>query len=215
MLGCSDDTGDGGDADEAPDATLSTPETAAPQPLEATVPIVSSVDGADSFVAEALADEVVTDDELDAAYIGYVGCLGDGGGSGRYAYDVALRTGLAIDWAEEASGDVDRDVLAAGCSERFLGDLARRHRAAAPPAEDLAERQRASVAACVEAVSPRAAANLPEQITIGTAGDAASVGELQLDPATLDPESLGADEADVDAVADCIASIGAEWRPFP
>jgi hypothetical protein len=209
---CSGD--DTGLDEEGPDATLSAPETPPPPQLEATIPggTLPGEDGS-TFVEDALADGTVTAEELTAAYDGFLACLADGGGVGRYAYDVELRTGLALDWSVEDDG-VDRALLDTSCSRRYLGGLARRFEADNPPPDDLAGRQRANLAACIERVSPTAAANLPAQIAVGTAGEASSLGELQLDPSSLDPESLGADADDIAAVADCIASLGAEWRAF-
>jgi hypothetical protein len=208
------DRGDDGPGGSSPDATLSTPETLPPVPVERTIPVATLAGEDTAFVGSAVADGTVTGAELAAAYDGYIACLADGGAAGRYAYDVELRTGLAVDWSPEAGPSVDRDVLSAACSRRYLGDLTRRFHNDSPPPDDLAARQRASIAACVAAVSPEAAANLPEAISVGTSGDAASVGELQLDPGALDPEALGADPADIDEVASCIASIGIAWRPF-
>jgi hypothetical protein len=214
VAGCVGSTDDGAE-ESSPDATLSAPETLELQPIDATVP--ASLPGEDdSTVDEVLADDAVTADELAAAYERYIDCLAAGGGAGRYAYDVELRTGLAVEWATGADGDgdLDRDVLGASCSRQYLGGLTRRFDLANPPPDDLADRQRASIASCIEPVSPEAAANLPAEIAIGTAGEASSVGELQLDPAALDPATLGADEADVAAVSSCIASVGAEWQAF-
>jgi hypothetical protein len=217
LVGCIGGAGDDAAEDADPDATLSAPETLPPLPIEVTVP-AETLPGEDgSAVAEVLADDAVAPDELAAVYVGYVECLADGGATGRYAYDIELRTGLVVDWTAEEGGstsDVDRDVLSASCSRRFLGDLTRRFEQANPPADDLAARQRASLSACIERVSPQAAANLPAQIAVGTAGEAASLTELQLDPAALDPATLGADPEDTAAVSACIASMGAEWRPF-
>ncbi len=167
------------------------------------------------MVAEALADDIVTADELAAAYEAHVTCLVDGGGTGRYAYDIELRTGLTVEWAEDdGSADVDRNVLSASCSRRHLGDLTNRFDRVNPPADDLDGRRSASIAACIEPISPTAAANLPAEVTIGTTGETTTIGELQLDPAALDPESLGSSPEDTAAVGACIASIGAEWQPF-
>jgi hypothetical protein len=217
LTGCIGSDDDGGDDDEGVDATLSAPETLAPIPVEPTIPAVSIAGDA---IGEVLADDVVTADELTAAYTGYIECLADGGGIGRYAFDVELRTGLAVEWtlvegdADDGDGGVDRNALDTSCSRRFLGDLTRRFEAANPAPDDLAARQRDSIAACIAEVSPSAAANLPEAISVGTAGEAASLGELQLDPAALDPETLSSDPNDVAAVSDCIASVGSEWRAF-
>jgi hypothetical protein len=213
VVGC-DGGGDDGPADPDSDATLSAPETLPPVPVERTIPALTLAAEDTAFVGGLRADGTVTADELASAYDGYIACLAAGGAAGRYAYDVELRTGLAVDWSLDVDPAVDRDVLGAACSRRYLGDLTRRFRAANPAPDDLAARQRQSIAACVGAVSPEAAANLPEAISIGTAGEAPSVGELQLAPGALDPEALGADPADIDAVSECIASVGVEWRPF-
>jgi hypothetical protein len=122
---------------------------------------------------------------------------------------------LTVEWAEvDGSDDVDRNVLAASCSRRHLGDLTTRFDRANPPADDLDGRRSASIAACIEPISPQAAANLPAEVTIGTTGETTTIGELQLDPAALDPDMLAANPDATAAVSACIASIGAEWRPF-
>jgi hypothetical protein len=205
---------DDGPPGSDPDATLSAPDTLPPVPVDRTIPGATMSGEDTAFVAGALGDGTVTADELTAAYDGYIECLAAGGASGRYAYDVELRTGLAVDVSLDGAPGVDRGVLTASCSRRFLGDLTRRFDAANPPPEDLAQRQRESIAACVGAVSPAAAANLPDAISVGTAGDASSLSELQLDPSSLDPEALGADPADIDAVGSCIATVGVAWQPF-
>ena len=208
------DGGDDGPGDSNPEATLSAPETLPPVPVERTIPAATLAGEDTGFVGSVVADGTVTADELAAAYDGYIECLAAGGGAGRYAYDVELRTGLAVDWSLDVDPSVDRDVLSAACSRRFLDDLTRRFQTDNPPPDDLAARQRASIVSCVAAVSPEAADNLPEAISVGTAGEVASVGELQLDPAALDPEALGADPADIDEVSSCIASVGVAWQPF-
>jgi hypothetical protein len=213
VAGC-DRGGDDGADGSNPEATLSAPETLPPVPVERTIPAGSVAAEDTAFVSGVVADGTVSADELAAAYDEYIRCLAAGGAAGRYAYDVELRTGLAVDWSLDIDPTVDRDVLSATCSRRYLGDLTRRYQTDNPPPDDLAARQRASIAACVAAVSPQAAANLPDAIAVGTAGEAPSVGELQLDPGALDPEALGADPADIDAVAACIASVGVAWQPF-
>ena len=213
LAGCTGGDGDRTDEIEGADATLRAPETLPPLQVDATIPVDTVAGESDGAVADVLADGTVTSEELAASYESYIECLAAGGGSGRYAYDIELRTGLAVEWDLEGE-DVDRDVLGASCSRRHLGDLTRRFDRANPPAQDLADRQRTSVATCIQAVSPEAAANLPAAISVGTGGDASSLGELQLDPAALDPDSLGADADDLAAVSACIAAVGAGWQPF-
>ncbi len=216
LAGCVGDDDDGAEDVDRPMPRCPAPETLAPVPVDATIPGGTLAGEADSSIDEVLADDTVTAEELDEAYRRYVECLADGGGVGRYAYDIDLRTGLVIDWIvdEDDPAAIDRDVLSASCSRRHLGDLTRRFEQQNPAPDDLAARQRASIVTCVEAVSPEAAANLPAAISVGTAGEASSLGELQLDPAALDPESLGADADDIAAVSACIAAVGAEWHAF-
>jgi hypothetical protein len=215
LAACFGGSDDGAGEEEGSNATLSIPATFALHPIDVTVPDVTLPGEDDSSIAEVLIDDTVTADELAAAYEAYVACLGEGGGGGRYAYDIELQSGLVVEWAEDdGSADVDRNVLSASCSRRHLGDLTSRFERANPPGDDLAGRRSASVAACVEPISAEAAANLPAEVTIGTTGEATTIGELQLDPAALDPESLGSSPEDTAAVSACIASIGAEWHPF-
>lgn len=213
-IGGSDDDSADDDAN-GPDATLSSPETFAPGPIELTVPGGTVIGEDGSALADVLADDVVTADELTAAYDGYVACVVEGGGTGRYAYGIELRTGLVVEWSEDgASSDINRNVLSASCSRRHLGDLTRRFEQATPPGDDLDSRRSDSIAACIEPISPEAAANLPAEVTIGTTGETTTLGELQLDPAALDPESLGPSPEDTAAVSACIASLGTEWQTF-
>jgi hypothetical protein len=213
---CFGGSDDGAGGEDGSAATLSRPATLALRPIDATVPDETLPGEDNSSIAEVLADDTVTADELAAAYEAYVACLVDGGGSGRYAFDIELRSGLVVEWVEEnESDDVDRNVLSASCSRRHLGDLTRRFERANPPGDDLDSRRSDSIAACIEPVSPQAAANLPAQVTIGTTGETTTIGELQLDPAALDLESLGSSPEDTAAVSACIASIGAPWHPFP
>jgi hypothetical protein len=219
LAGCIGGDDDGAEEVDSPDATLSAPETLPLQPIDATIPAATLPGEDGGTVDDVVADDTVTVEELTASYERYIECLAEGGGSGRYAHDIELRTGLVVEWNVDDvdggdAGAVDRDVLGASCSRRYLGDLTRRFELANPPADDLADRQRASIAKCIQAVSPEAAANLPAEISVGTAGDASSLSELQLDPAALDPASLGADADDTAAVSGCIAAVGAEWRPF-
>lgn len=211
LAGCIS-TDDGAEDEISPDATLEGPETFPVQPIDATIPDASLAGEDDGTVDDALADDTVTADELAASFESYIECLAAGGGSGRYAYDIELRTGLVVEWNIDDGGAVDRDVLGASCSRRHLGDLTRRFELEHPAPADLAARQRQNIVACVEAVSPQAAANLPAAISVGTAGEASSLSELQLDPAALDPDSLGADPDAAAAVSSCIAAVGAEWH---
>jgi hypothetical protein len=216
LAGCTGGDDDAADDVDSPAATLSAPETFPASPVDATIPSDTLAGESNGAVDDVLADGTITSEELAASYETYVECLVEGGGSGRYAYDIDLRTGLVIGWNLDGDDDdgVDRDLLSAGCSRQHLGELTWQFGAANPPSDDLAARQRASIAACIEAVSPAAAANLPAEISVGTGGDASSLSELQLDPAALDPASLGADAEDVAAVSGCIASVGSEWRAF-
>ena len=216
LAGCVGDDDDGAEDVDRPDDTLPAPETLEPVPVDATIPGGTLAGEDDSSIDEVLADGAVSEEELDEAYLLYVECLTSGGGVGRYAYDIDLRTGLVVEWIvdEDDPAAIDRDVLGASCSRRHLGDLTRRFEQQNPAPDDLAARQRQSIVTCVQAVSPQAAANLPAAISVGTAGDASSLSELQLDPAALDPESLGADAEDIAAVSSCIAAVGAEWHEF-
>lgn len=207
-------TGDDTGNDDQPAATEQAPDTTRPALLYETIPPDATSDERSPFIESVLEDDNVTADELDAAFENYVACLDDAGAYGAYAWDVELRTGLAIDWAvnpdDPAAPDVD--VLGARCSQLYLGELTRRYNAANPPDETLADEQRESVRTCLDAVSPTAAANLPDDMSVNTAGAGASVSELQLDVTGL----LGDEpsEAEIAAVNACIASLGAEWHEF-
>ena len=214
LVSCIGGDDGGNDTDDGGAATLAEPDTFPLRPAEATIPGVTTDDT--SAIADVVADATVTADELIDAYERYVGCLADGGGAGRYAYDIELRTGLVVEWTitEDDPTDLDRNVLSATCSARYLGTLTSDFERANPAAEDLDSRRSDSIAACIEPISPEAAANVPAEVTIGTADGTTNIGELQLDPASLDPETLGASPEDTRAVSACIASIGAEWHPF-
>jgi len=215
LTACIGGSDDGADEAGGPDASLAPAETFAPRPMDPTIPDETLPGEDGGSVAEALADDTVTADELAAAHEAYVVCLVEGGGAGRYAYDIELRTGLVVEWVDDGeSPDVDRNLLSASCSRSHLGDLTSWFDRANPPGDDLDARRSDSIAACIEPISPRAAANLPAEVTIGTTGETTTLGELQLDPASLDPESLGQSPEDMAAVSGCIASVGTEWHPF-
>ena len=68
-------------------------------------------------------------------------CLADGGGSGalRLRHRAAHRAGRRLG-EDDGSADVDRDVLSADCSSRFLGDLTRQFERDQPAGDDLDRR---------------------------------------------------------------------------
>ena len=110
-------------------------------------------------------------------------------------------SGLVVEWAEDdGSSDVDRNVLSASCSRASARRPDAAVRPCQPAGDDLDGRRSDSIAACIEPMSPQAAANLPAEVTIGTAGETTTIGELQLDPAALDPETLGASPENTAAV---------------
>lgn len=203
LAACSDDDDDARDADEG--AT----------PAEATDPIRVDVTAAleldppvdPDFIPAVLADDEVTTDELTDAYARYIGCIEDGGGAGLYAFDPSLDV-FYNEWTLPDDGDAA--ALNASCSRDFLGDLIERHRQANPPAGDIAERQRASVLACLEAISPEVAAAIPEgAFTVDTTGVGLNLADLQLDPA-----ALGAEAGEATAVQRCFGTLGATTTPF-
>ncbi len=63
--------------------------------------------------------------------------------------------------------------------------------------------------ACIAAVNPAIAAEIPDVIPVDTTGAGATGEDLQ-----LDPTALGADPGEVEPVRRCIASLGAEMTTF-
>ncbi len=158
-------------------------------------------------------DSTVTADELEAAYRSYIDCLTAMGVHGVYAWDVSLDVGPVLDGLSITGDDPAGARLRsaqAECARDRLGDARRLYDAANPqdPA-DLLARQRASLRACIEAISPAVAASLPDDVTVDTEVDGLTVGELQLDP-TL----IGADPENLLAVERCLGSLGAPYRSF-
>lgn len=203
---CSDD----GDADRPID-TLPPIDTQLPVVGDVTEPPVTRPSTEDEFIESIVADDEVTAEELDAAYQAYIRCLADGGGSGRYAYDIELRIPLTLDWTidPDESGGLTANGLAATCARDFLDDLVDRFEAGSPPPDDLAARQLDNLAACVTRFSPDAAAALPDAVTLDTTGTLPLIDDLQLGRLTD-----GANP-DIDVpVARCVESRGAAWREF-
>jgi hypothetical protein len=215
VIGAATACGDDDDVTDDPSATDSPPETVPPQRQYETVPEASAPAGDGEFLAGVLADDTVSATELEDAYGRFVTCLDDGGGYGRFAFDVGLRTGLVVDWSinpDDPDAAADVDELGTACSQRFLGDLTELYNAANPPGEAYLDDVRNSVIACLETVSPTAAANFPDSVSVDTTGSAASVAELQLSAVGLLGEDASSTEAS--AVNACIASLGAAWRDF-
>ena len=167
----------------------------------------------DTFLETITGDSTVTADELEAAYRSYIDCLTAMGVHGVYAWDVSLDVGPVLDGLSITGDDPAGARLRsaqAECARDRLGDARRLYDAANPqdPA-DLLARQRASLRACIEAISPAVAASLPDDVTVDTEVDGLTVGELQLDP-TL----IGADPENLLAVERCLGSLGAPYRSF-
>lgn len=207
--GNDDSNRDAGRTDVA--ATLSVESTLS-DPLDTAVPDPTAAGLDPDFLGNILADDVVTADELGRAYRAYVDCLAANGGEGFLAFDIELRSGLNVIWQLVGpDGRMMADTLGveAACSETFLGDLTRRFDQNTPRAPDLGARQRAAVIACIEPLSPEAAAAFPAEITADAAEEAATLDEL-----LLSPELLGAAPELAEPISRCIASAGAPWTAF-
>jgi hypothetical protein len=209
--GCSGDDDPVGDGE--PTATTA-PDTLAPLPPGVDGPggdIPTAPAEDPEFIERILADGEVTADELAAAYEAYIECLADGGGYGRYAFDVDLHAVLTVDWriADDDEDDSQAATLDAGCSHHYLAGLDGAYFAVHPDADDLAIRQRDSIAACIEPISPEVAAAIPDEITVDTAGGGLYIGDPQFDAAFL-----GADVAETEAIGLCFSTIGAPWHEF-
>lgn len=210
VTACSGDD-DGGDDEAVEETTPVAVVDTLVIPPEAVEEPIGSVEVFDTgFVPEVLADDEVTPEELTEAYTRYIDCLADGGGYGRYAYDLDLHAGLTLDW--QVPGDASgrqANTLSAGCSDAYLGQIANRYFATAERPDDLQARQRDSIAACVAAIDPGAAERVPDDITTDTSVDGVYIGEAQ---AAL--EFLEIDEADATEVSLCFARVGVPWQEF-
>jgi hypothetical protein len=196
---CSDD-------DDAP--TEPTPLMPGEIDVTPTLATIPSIDP--DFVPSVLADDIVTAEELTTAYERYVDCLADGGASGEYAYDLSLHAALVLDNTNAAAdtSDADGAALVAGCSNDYLDGLSDRYFRANPDPDDIGERQRDSIVACVREVDPAAAADVPDVVTTDTAAPGYYLsGTLDVSFMTDDPEKIPAIER-------CFYGIGAEWRTF-
>jgi hypothetical protein len=204
LAACSDD-----DDDAAPDSVLlEITDSTEPVRIDVTPPLELSASADPDFLAEILADDTVTVEEVTDAYERYIECLADGGAVGVYAFDLDLRVAFA-DWSLPDASGTDKATLDGSCKRDFVGDLITRFNDANPPAADLAERQRASMIACVESIDPAVAAEIPDVVTLDTTEQGVSVVELQ-----LDATALGADSGEVDAVNRCIGALGAATLEF-
>lgn len=209
IAACSGD--DSGDA--APEST--TPvvvvDSGAIPPEAIEVPVGSVVVADTNFVPEVLADDVVTAEELDDAYQHYLGCLADGGASGRYAYDIDLQVGLTVDWQLAGSDSLGRasNTLDIGCSESYIGNIANHYFDTTPRPDDLQQRQHDSIVACVEAIDPDVAREVPDDITTDT-----DVAGVYIDEVQVDVAFLGATEEDAGEISLCFTRVGVPWREF-
>lgn len=203
---CSDDDG-GSEPGAAEPATATTADIV----VEPTLALELNASADPSFISGVVADDVVSAEELEDGYQRFITCLADGGAAGLYAYDIDLHVGLAADWSlpSASAGANDAASLEASCSRDYLGDLIERFYDANPAPPDLAERQRASVVTCVEAVDPNLADAIPGALTVDTTGTGAFVGDLQ-----LDPTSIGAEPGQVEPFRRCMGSLGAAWTEF-
>lgn len=76
-------------------------------------------------VESVLDDGTVTSDELAQAYDDFVACLAEGGGTGTYAYDLAVDIGIALNWhvvGDDAAG-TKGDTLDHLCRFEYIGEL--------------------------------------------------------------------------------------------
>ena len=205
LAACSDDDDD----DAAPDTVvLELTGSTEPVRIDVTPPLELSASADPDFLADVLADDTVTIEEVTEAYERYIACLADGGAVGVYAFDLDLRVAFA-DWSLPGAAGSDKATLDGSCKRDFVGDLIPRFSDANPPAADLAERQRASMVACVESIDPAVAAEIPDVVTLDTTEQGVSVVDLQ-----LDATALGADSGQVDAVNRCIGALGAATHEF-
>ena len=203
LAACSDDD------DAAPDSVvLEITDSTEPVRIDLTQPLELSASADPDFLDDILADDTVTAEEVTDAYERYIECLADGGAVGVYAFDLDLRVAFA-DWSLPDATGTDKATLDGSCKRDFVGDVIPRFNAANPPAADLAERQRASVVACIESIDPAVAAEIPDVVTLDTTEQGVSVVELQ-----LDATALGADSGEVDAVNRCIGALGAATHEF-
>lgn len=200
-----------GDDDDAESSdTEPSIATEAPIPLVPPEPDLSDTPSADpDFIPAILDDDIVDDDELVSAYEAFVGCLADGGGYGRYAFDLALELPLTLDWRTAA--DVDAAELEAACSRDFLGDLILQHATADSIPDDRDAARRASVVECVGAIDPAAAEDVPELLSTEQDDDADGyfIGDADLDDDVYsdnDPAAI--------AIRDCYLSLGTGWTEF-
>ena len=90
VAACSDDE----DADAPDDGSRPSIETTEPIIVEVTPPLELSASADPEFLADVVADDVVTADEVEEAYGHYIDCLADGGAAGIYAFDLALRVAV-------------------------------------------------------------------------------------------------------------------------
>ncbi len=209
VTACSDDDENG--AGSEVERELQVTGTTSDFIVEFTPPVELQASVDPDFVANVLADGVVTADEMTDANQRYIECVADGGGAGIYAFDLDLLV-MLHEWSLPSTAARNAAAsLHASCSRDFLGDLFPRYKATNPGDADLAARQRERLGACVAAIDPTAAANIPDAIPVDTTGAGATGEDLQLDPTALNPD---ADAGQVEGIRRCIGAYGAEIVAF-
>ncbi len=87
-----------------------------------------------SFIDGVLADGDVTPLEMEQAYLSFLECLSLGGGSGRYAYDLAVGSGIVLEWGvvdDSPEGELT-DLVGNRCRAQYLSTVEATYAASHP-----------------------------------------------------------------------------------
>lgn len=137
----------------APEPTRSPPTTATPRVIEPSAQVLA-----------ALSDDVVSAEELTAAYRNSVDCLAAGGAVGRYAFDLSISPALALEIGIPDDGRAGEltEALMFFCEQRHIGDVFGVYAEANPVTDDHRRRGAEAMVACLEQAGIEASGSVAE-----------------------------------------------------
>ena len=158
-------------------------------------------------IDEVLADGAVTASELEQSYLLYIECLEAAGGHGKFAFDLSVGSGIAMEWSvkgDDAEG-TKSDQLRSSCTARFLQGLEAAYDEDHPMGAAENEKIRQRILSCLTAAFPDRTRNLGPD---STAEEIYAVAEeIQSN------RTEGGSDAVVVYDCDQSSRVG-EWRPF-
>ena len=173
--------------------------------VESTVAPGFAVAERSRYVESVLDDGTVTSDELAQAYDDLVACLAEGGGTGTYAYDLAVDAGIALNWhvvGDDAAG-TKGDILDHRCRFEYIGEL-----------DDVYLQARPDDFAGLEIAKERFLSCLNDAGLLGTLGfDGSESYDAMV--STLRQEALGLGGSGSQTASECTTSaLHGPWHTF-